>query len=89
MSMTDEQAIDAIATLLGTAPEWESPADYLETIANVIGQVRPHPGDKDPLEYAREFRAATNRDVIPAYASEVYFEDLDAAAEADAQEEDN
>lgn len=60
---SDEHVVDAIATLLGTSPEWDGAADYLEDIANLIGLVRPHPGDRTPSEYRREFKAATGREV--------------------------
>ncbi|MNY75788.1 hypothetical protein D3C86_2151680 [compost metagenome] len=52
--MTDTDVVDAIALGLGTKPEW-SGADELEWIANTIGKVRPHPGDRDPREYHEEF----------------------------------
>lgn len=46
----DEQAVDMIATMLGTTPEW--PTDFLERIADIIATTgRPHPGDQDPDEY--------------------------------------
>lgn len=51
---TDTDIVDAIALGLGTKPEW-SGADELEWIANAIGFVRPHPGDRDPREYHEEF----------------------------------
>ena len=52
--VTDTDIVDAIALGLGTKPEW-SGADELEWIANAIGSVRPHPGDRDPAEYHTEF----------------------------------
>ncbi|MFJ6157317.1 hypothetical protein ACIQF8_03410 [Pseudarthrobacter sp. NPDC092184] len=52
--VTDTDIVDAIALGLGTKPEW-SGADELEWIANAIGSVRPHPGDRDPAEYHAEF----------------------------------
>jgi hypothetical protein len=57
---TDEQVVDAIATVLGTAERWS--ADQLETIANLIGYVRPHPGGQQ-ADYRPLFKAATGRDV--------------------------
>lgn len=54
---TDQQVLDAIATLLGTSRAWN--ADTLTDIANLIGQVRPHPGDAP--NYADDFHAATGR----------------------------
>lgn len=61
----EERVIDAIATMLGTSPEWSS--EYLEDIANLIGVVRPHPGDKTPAQYRQEFREATGREVPAAF----------------------
>lgn len=52
--VTDTDVIDAIALGLGTKPEW-SGADELEWIADTVGAVRPHPGDRDPVEYREEF----------------------------------
>lgn len=50
--ITDEPALDNIATLLGTSPEWQSAADYLDHIADTIATTgRPHPGDQDPDQY--------------------------------------
>lgn len=59
---TDQSAIDRIANVLAE-PEWN--VEYLETIADIIGDVRPHPGGHDTREeYATKFWAATRRDVI-------------------------
>jgi hypothetical protein len=55
----DQWAIDKIAVGLGTRTEWPG-AETLEWIANVIGTVRPHPGDAAP-RYRAEFEAATGR----------------------------
>lgn len=52
--VTDTDVVDAIALGLGTKPEW-SGATELEWIAETIGAVRPHPGDRDPREYFEEF----------------------------------
>ncbi|MFF1880273.1 hypothetical protein ACFVVC_02225 [Pseudarthrobacter sp. NPDC058196] len=52
--VTDTDIVDAIALGLGTKPEW-SGADELEWIANAVGTVRSHPGDRDPAEYHVEF----------------------------------
>jgi hypothetical protein len=60
---TDTQVIDAIGGLLGTTKDWN--ADTLRDIANLIGQVRPHPGD-DP-NYSSNFRAATGRPLPSAW----------------------
>ena len=47
---TDTNIVNAIALLLGTQREWNG-GDCLEDIANLIGLVRPHPGDQDPAAY--------------------------------------
>ncbi|MFI8091518.1 hypothetical protein ACIF9R_24890 [Streptomyces sp. NPDC086080] len=52
--LTDTDVVDAIALGLGTSPEW-SGASTLEWIADTIGKVRQHPGDRDPREYREEF----------------------------------
>jgi hypothetical protein len=52
MAFTDTQAVTRIAFLLGTNPEWSSPADFLEDIANLVAATgRQHPGDADPATY--------------------------------------
>lgn len=57
---TDREALDDLAVMLGTAPEWNG-ADDLESIANVIGRTeRPHPGDASD-SYREEFAKATRR----------------------------
>lgn len=63
--MDDQQAIDIIATILGTSETW-SGADFLELIANVIGEVRPHPGGAFET-YRADFLAATGREVVARY----------------------
>lgn len=63
---TDQDVVDSIATMLGTNPRW-SGADDLEAIANLIGKVRPHPGDNRPADYRAKFHAATGRPVNVAY----------------------
>lgn len=64
---TDERALDAIATLLGTSPDWS--ADTLEDIADVVGQMRPHPGDGNfgDSTYADKFLRRLERPVPPLY----------------------
>lgn len=67
MARTDQEALDAIATLLGTAEEWDS--EMLELIANLVGATeRPHPGDSEKT-YRRDFLEATGRRVEAAYDS--------------------
>lgn len=66
----DRRVLDSIATLLGTSPEWRSAADYLESIANLVGQVRPHPGGHDTAqEYRDVFEHVTGRPVVAAWDS--------------------
>jgi hypothetical protein len=57
--MTDQRAIDVIACGLGTKTEWSS--EELEWIADVIGSVRPHPGDTTPPRFYIDFTEATGR----------------------------
>ncbi|MFF8914204.1 hypothetical protein ACF08M_12970 [Streptomyces sp. NPDC015032] len=52
--ITDTDVVDAIALGLGTSPEWPG-TDTLKWIADTIGMVRNHPGDRDPREYREEF----------------------------------
>ena len=54
---TDTNIVNAIALMLGTHREWNSGADFLEDIANLIGSVRQHPGDRDPAAYATRLLA--------------------------------
>lgn len=54
--MSDRQALDRIAAMLGSNTTWDSPADYLTDIANLIQDTgRLHPGDQPPdvLAYYR------------------------------------
>ncbi len=49
--LTDTQALNTIAAILGANSEWSS--EMLEWIADVVGQTkRPHPGDTTPEELA-------------------------------------
>lgn len=68
----DTRAIDKIALLLGTAAEWDSA--MLETIANVIGSVRPHPGDSEAT-YLDDFEAARGFDPVTVSALRNYIDD--------------
>ncbi|MFJ2420204.1 hypothetical protein [Streptomyces brevispora] len=52
--ITDTDVVDAIALGLGTSPEW-SGTDTLTRIADTIGKVRSHPGQRDPHEYVKKF----------------------------------
>ena len=53
---TDTNIVNAIALMLGTHREWNG-GDTLEDIANLIGLVREHPGDRDPAAYATRLLA--------------------------------
>jgi hypothetical protein len=65
--LTDQQALDAIATLLGTSEHWR--ADSLEEIGTIVSRTeRPHPGN-DARTYAQEFRIRLGRSVPPEYDS--------------------
>lgn len=83
-SMTDADAMDAIALGLGTAPEWEG-ADTLEWIANVVGHVREHPGDADPVEYHERFQAEYGFDPLETAMLRDY---VDEEVEAECDDED-
>ena len=51
-TISDELALTRIANMLGTSPKWDSPADYLESIADIIAATgRQHPGGADPDTY--------------------------------------
>jgi N-acyl-D-aspartate/D-glutamate deacylase len=47
----ESDALRRIATLLGSADEWDSPADYLEAIAGFVAYYGglPHPGDDENI----------------------------------------
>lgn len=64
--MDDRQALDCIATLLGTSTDWSPQREaFLTDIAMIIAQTeRPHPGDVRAENYKAAFRAATGRGVI-------------------------
>ncbi|SEE48246.1 hypothetical protein [Jiangella alba] len=65
MPTTDDQyAVDAIATLLGTSAEWNS--SMFEDISDIVGAVRPHPGDAADT-YGDDFRKVTGREVLAAW----------------------
>lgn len=70
LRQSDTEVVDKIAVGLGTQETW-SGADALEWIANVIGDVRPHPGDSAD-HYVRTFRIATGRDPDPDYIDDDY-----------------
>lgn len=72
-SPTDQSVIDAIATYMGTMDRW-NPADMVETIADLIGQVRPHPGHTwdgdvmtDAETYVYTFGSVTGREAPAKY----------------------
>ena len=45
-AVRDAAVLDAIAWTLAVSPDWS--ADELTAIADLIGTVRPHPGELDP-----------------------------------------
>ncbi|MGC4939377.1 hypothetical protein [Kribbella sp. DT2] len=61
--VTDTDVVDAIALGLGTKPKWRG-ADELTWIANAIANVRPHPGDIDPVEYYEDFTGQSGFDPL-------------------------
>lgn len=56
----DTYVLDLIAGLLGASDSWNG-ADMLSQIADMIGTVRPHPGNVDAEAYAAIFLATTGR----------------------------
>jgi len=62
----DRDALDALAAALGTPPNWDGGADYLDTVANIVGSVRPHPGAYED-GYREVFKAETGRDLPAAF----------------------
>lgn len=61
--VTDAAVLDAIAWLLASSPDWS--ADELSEVADLIGNVRPHPGlidpDADPYTRAAKLAAYHHR----------------------------
>ena len=53
---TDKAVVDAIALCLGTAEEWQP--HHLDVVAELVGYVRPHPGDIPHDEYEQALREA-------------------------------
>lgn len=60
---TDTDIIDNIAALLGAAEDWSPGSEFLEHIADLIGQVRPHPGEGTGTDYPTRFKQATGRNL--------------------------
>jgi|SRR5699024_5137839 len=87
VTMTDEQVVDAIATVLGTSAEWG--ADHLDAITTLIAGVRPHPGDRRPLEYAADFAISTGRALVSAWADQSYWDAMAAARRASETDSEN
>jgi hypothetical protein len=65
--MTEAEALDAIATMLGTAQEWYPASDFLDGIVGVINEVRPNVGTAAGEDYKQMFLTAMHREVLPAY----------------------
>lgn len=61
-SSTDRQVLDELALMLGEAEDgWRSPADYLESIADLVARSgRPHPGGTIPADRYRELLDQTH-----------------------------
>ena len=55
----EARALDRLALMLGTAPEWDS--DMLESIALIVSSVRPNVGDSADT-YVADFIAARGFD---------------------------
>ncbi|WP_424863083.1 hypothetical protein [Streptomyces sp. MMS24-I29] len=62
-AVTDTDIVDAIALGLGTNPNW-SGATELNRIADLIGTVRKHPGDVDPVEYYEHYTVESGFDPL-------------------------
>jgi hypothetical protein len=68
--LSDENCMDRIAVVLGSDPEWNGSADYLEATADLVAAAgRPHPGNTDPDEYARALGAVVAGRQGPASAT--------------------
>jgi hypothetical protein len=67
--VSDTQIVDTLAALLAVS-EWDGGPEDIAAIADLIGKVRPHPGNcASRAEYAAAFKAATGRDVPNQYLS--------------------
>lgn len=71
---TDTDIVDAIALGLGTRPSWDA-ADTLNWIADTIGMVREHPGDRDPVEYIEAYRDRYGFDPLTSKFLRSYIDD--------------
>lgn len=61
-TISDELAVTSIARMLGSSPTWDSPADFLDSIADIIAATgRQHPGGAEPDTYN------PNRTVTPTH----------------------
>jgi hypothetical protein len=56
--ISETAAVNLIARELGERDDWDSPADILEAIADIVGRTgRPHPGnDPEPETYLARLR---------------------------------
>jgi len=66
-TLSDRDAVDALATLLGTAPDWDGAADFLSDIATILSRTSRPSVDTDPDDFRREFLKATGRPVVNAF----------------------
>lgn len=49
------EALFHVAVLLGAQDEWDSAADYLEAVADIVGRTGlPHPGEPESRQFYRE-----------------------------------
>ncbi len=61
-ALSDREALDQIATLLGDAEDWTPATEFLDAVANIVGQTdRPSVGDQHYGEYAKALAAQRTR----------------------------
>lgn len=55
----DTQILDELAVVLGATEQWD--ADTVETIADLVGKARPHPGGRNTDEYPLQLALQQDR----------------------------
>lgn len=66
---SDQRALDAIATVLGSPATWTDPATLVETIAHIVESTDRPAGTTGPggTAWARRFREATGREPVARF----------------------
>lgn len=66
---SDQRALDAIATILGSPATWTDPATRLDTIAHIVESTDRPAGTTGPggTAWARRFREATGREPVARF----------------------